>query len=380
MTDVTNTLAENIRLRRRELHMTQGELAARLGYSAKAISKWEQGGGTPPTVLLPALANALRTNIDDLMTAPTKKKYFLGIDGGGTKTEFALADADGTILRSVILGTSNPSDVGIDAALNVLRAGITEVCERIPLGNVSLFAGLAGGSTEGIYEQLSAFFSRFGFEKVAHGSDAMNAVAAGLGASDGIAVIMGTGSVTFAKCKGKTYRVGGYGYLLGDAGSGFALGSEAIHGALSFEDGSGEETMLYDLVKEACGTERVLDSLGAFYSGGKRTIAQYAPLLLKAYLMGDAVAERILLRNMEAVARTIRGASKRLPENGEAIKVALCGGLCTKEDTIANVLRPILSGEGREYSVTICKEPMINGALRLAGVTPKTETEERAKC
>ena len=40
MTDVTNTLAENIRLRRRELHMTQGELAARLGYSAKAISKW----------------------------------------------------------------------------------------------------------------------------------------------------------------------------------------------------------------------------------------------------------------------------------------------------------------------------------------------------
>ena len=71
------------------------------------------------------------------------ERYFLGIDGGGKKTEFALADSDGNIIRTTILGTSNPSDIGIDAALNVIKTGISEVCADIPKSNISLFAGLA---------------------------------------------------------------------------------------------------------------------------------------------------------------------------------------------------------------------------------------------
>ncbi len=271
---------------------------------------------------------------------------------------------------------SNPSDISIDGALNILKIGIGEVCGDISKSNISLFAGLAGGSTEGIYEQFSEFFSRFGFANASHGSDAMNAISASLGKSDGIAVIMGTGSVAFAQVGGKVHRVGGYGYLIGDEGSGFALGREAILAALRFEDGSGESTSLYASVKEKCGTKHVLENLGEFYRGGKRTIAQYAPLVLNAYLEGDKVATDILLRNLEAVAQTVRGASKHLPSKNAPVRVELCGSLCTKEDTVAIALRKILDKEG--YSINLCKNPLIIGALRLAGMPelPSFESEK----
>lgn len=369
MTSITEAIAENIKQRRRELRMTQNELAIILGYSTKAVSKWESGKGAPPTVILPALANALHTNVESLLSMNTEGSFFLGIDGGGTKTEFALADSDGNIIRTTILGTSNPSDIGIDAALNVIKTGISEVCADIPKSNISLFAGLAGGSTEGIYEQISDFFERYGFASAKHGSDAMNAVSASLGTENGISVIMGTGSVTFVQVNGKTHRVGGYGYLLGDAGSGFSLGRGAILAALMYEDGSGEETALYGAVKKMCGTEKVLDSLGDFYRGGKKTIAQYAPLVLNAYIAGDKVAKEILFSDLEEVAKTIRGAAKRLPSGNAPVRVELCGGLCTKDNIIEGALRQILANEN--YSVNICKTSLIIGALRLAGMPEK---------
>ena len=363
---VVEIIARNIRSRRKELKMTQNELADLLGYSAKAVSKWESGAGAPPTVILPRLVQVLQTNLDTLMGDFSDQLFYLGIDGGGTKTEFALADSKGNIIKSVCLGTSNPSDVGIENALNILRAGIFEVCGNVPKSNISAFAGLAGGSTVGIFEQISAFLSRFGFANVKNGSDAMNSVAASLGDADGISVIMGTGSVTFAQVNRKTHRVGGYGYLLGDAGSGFSLGREAILAALCFEDGSGEETVLYEAVRKKCGTERVLESLGKFYSGGKREIAQYAPLVLNAYSDGDKVAKRILLNELEKVAQTIRGASKHLPNAKEPTRVVLCGTLCTKDDIIHRALCDIMSNEN--YSISICESPLILGALRLAGM------------
>lgn len=363
---VMEIIARNIRIRRKKIKMTQNDLADCLGYSAKAISKWESGLSAPPTVILPMLAKALQTNLDSLVEDSSNQTYYLGIDGGGTKTDFALADSKGTVQSSVSLGPSNPSDIGIENTLNVLRAGIIEVCGNIPKSSISVFAGLAGGTTDGVYEQISAFLSRLGFAKTKNGSDAMNAITASLGKTDGISIIMGTGSVTFAQVNGKIHRVGGYGYLLGDPGSGFSLGREAIYAALSYEDGSGEETKLYEAVRKKCGTKSILESLGKFYSIGKREIAQYAPLVLNAYKDGDKIAQRILFTDLEKVAKTIRGASKYLPNTKEPIKVVLCGGLCVKDDTIHHALCEILAKEN--YLISVCERTPIYGALKLAGM------------
>ena len=370
MDGMTEAIARNIRERRRTLGLTQASLAEAIGYSVKAVSKWESGRGVPPTVTLPALAKALKTDIDSLLSAESAEVLYLGIDGGGTKTEFALANGEGEILRIHHLASSNPSDIGIEAAITVLKDGIAEITAGIPKSRVSLFAGLAGGTTEGVKERLTAFFESFGFLSVKNGSDAENAVAAALGRRDGIAVIMGTGSVTFAQSGGKLYRTGGYGYLLGDAGSGFAFGREAILAALKAEDGSGRETLLLDAVRRKCGKETVLACLGDFYRGGKRTVAGYASCLFEAYEQGDAAAKDILEKNLLAVAETVKGAVRHI--EGTSFPAVLCGGIADAYgDTVIPYLKKMLAGEAKEIEITRCARPLIYGALTLAGIPEK---------
>ena len=370
MDGITEAIARNIRERRRALGLTQASLAEAIGYSVKAVSKWDSGRGVPPTVILPALAKALKTDIDCLLSAESEELFYLGIDGGGTKTEFALASAEGKILRSLRLAASNPSDIGAEAAITVLRDGIAEITAGIPKSRISLFAGLAGGTTQGVREKLSAFFASLGFLSAKAGSDAENAVAASLGRRDGIAVIMGTGSVTFAQSEGRLYRTGGYGYLLGDAGSGFAFGRDAILAALMAEDGSGRETLLLDAVRAKCGGESVLAKLGDFYKGGKRTVASYAPCLFEAYQEGDATAKDILEKNILAVAETVRGAMKHL--RGTSLPVVICGGIADAYgDTVIPHLEKALTHEAERVEISHCAYPLIYGALMLAGMPEK---------
>ena len=73
-------------------------------------------------------------------------KYFLGIDGGGTKTEFVLIDANNKQIASLVFGPTNPIDIGIENALGVLQQGINQICKGIRNKEISVFAGLSGGN------------------------------------------------------------------------------------------------------------------------------------------------------------------------------------------------------------------------------------------
>lgn len=372
MKDISAYLAANLRRRRKALHLTQSQLAEALGYSEKAISKWEGGKGLPPTAILPRLAQLLEVTLDELMTEPISGPLYLGIDGGGTKTDFVLANAEGSILRELRLGSSNPNDVGLASTKELLRQGISTVCEGYPRSGISAFAGIAGGTTPEVAKALREFLSRFGFAHVENGSDAQNAVSAGLGAANGIAAIMGTGSVVFAQNGKKQYRLGGYGYLLGDSGSGFALGRAAISAALQQEDGSGPETALYPLVLAQCGGKTVLEKLGDFYAGGKALIASYAPLLFRALEQGDGVAQTIFQAQMRELALVIQGAAKHLAT--DTVRAVLCGGLAEANQAfILPVLGDILKNSPAQYRLSICKATMAEGALYLAGMTRSKE-------
>ncbi|MBE6691572.1 MAG: XRE family transcriptional regulator [Ruminococcaceae bacterium] len=372
MKDISACLAANLKRRRKELHMTQLQLAEALGYSEKAVSKWESGKGLPPTAILPRLARLLEVTLDELMREVEAEPLFLGIDGGGTKTEFLLADGDGVILNRLVLGSSNPNDIGMDATKQLLQRGIYQICGEHPLSAVSVYAGIAGGGTAGNAEKLQEFLTRFGFLRANAGSDARNAIAAGLGDGNGVAVIMGTGSIAYAQQDGKQYRLGGHGYLLGDAGSGFALGRDVILAALKQEEGSGDATALYPLVKAQCGGETVLERLSSFYQGGKAVIASYAPLLFTALEQGDAIAANILENNMQALASTVIGAARHTV--GDPVRVALCGGLVqANRQYVLPALQAQLQREPRRYALTVCETAMATGALYLAGMPRKEE-------
>ena len=299
-------------------------------------------------------------------------RYFLGIDGGGTKTDFALTDSEGNLLRRVKLGATNPNDVGFERASATLREGITALLEGIDPAEVSAYAGLAGCSSLENQPKIAELLAAFGFGRAENHNDAQNALAAALDGEDGIMVIMGTGSIAYAKCQNEQHRIGGYGYLFGDAGSGFAIGREVILAAFSAEDGSGDPTLLYDLVREKAGLDTVLSGIDEFYRGGKRLLADYAPLAFTAFARGDRVAEQILLRNLSAIAGLIKGGAKKLSRR--AVKVGLCGGLTKDSAIILPMLSQLLEKEETEFTIEICHRPPVWGALRLAGM-PKKEFE-----
>ena len=115
MENFSKIFADNLRHFRKEMKLTQEQLAARLGYTEKAISKWEQGMSIPPADTLLILADTLNVSLDDLFGHTSQPTYYLGVDGGATKTSFALADSEGSIINEIVLGPSNPFDLGFDA-------------------------------------------------------------------------------------------------------------------------------------------------------------------------------------------------------------------------------------------------------------------------
>ena len=293
-------------------------------------------------------------------------QYYLGIDGGGTKTAFALVDACGNEIAALTLGASNPNDIGLDATCTLLGDGIDQVTKGCDRAQISLFAGIAGAATGDNAARLTAYLCTLGFAKATCQSDLALSLAVCLGDDDGIAVIMGTGSVSMGRKNGELFRAGGYGYLFGDAGSGFALGQGAILAALQAEDGSGAPTILHDMVAAQCKKDRVLDALSDFYRGGKTEIARYAPLVFKAYAQGDAIASEILIRNVRAIADNVRALGSRM--GMDEIRIGLCGGLTAESDVILPLLQDALAGDGRTYALSAAKADPIQGALYLAGL------------
>ena len=367
MKNIVENLGNNIRKRRMELGLLQSELANLIDYSEQAVSKWERAKGAPPVEILPVLAKHLHTSIDSLLSeSGQEEQYYLGIDGGGTKTDFALADSEGNLLSRVILGACNPNDVGISTVQDILLRGIIEVCAQYPKNSISVFFGFAGGASDEYKQKMLDFLSSFGFARVGIGEDTQNSVATGLGDENGIAVIMGTGSVVYAKYNEKFYRYGGFGYMLGDEGSGFAIGRDTIQAALMAEDGSGTDTLLHKYVLETCGGETVFEKIADFYRGGKSLVAKYAPLAFRAVLEGDAVAQNILESNLCELARLIDCASKK--SENKCVKVVLCGGLTVDSDVILPILTKALASSDKKIKLEICHKPMVWGALRLAGM------------
>lgn len=363
---IEDIFAENLRAARKAHGLTQRELAARLRYSEKSVSKWESGAAIPPSALLPALADLLACRIDDLLCRGEAPAYYLGIDGGGTKTEFLLTSAEGEQVSSVTLGASNPIDVGIEECRRVLEAGIAEVTRGVPLRRISAFAGIAGGISGDNRERIRAFLSGYGFANCDNGSDAQSAVAVALAERDGIALIAGTGSIAFAKRGGELHRFGGFGYLLEDGGSGFSIGRDGILAALHAEEDGAVPTPLYRAILDKTGCPTVLSAIGQLYEGGKRGIASYAPAVFAAYGEGDAEATRILERNAAALASLIRSAD-RIFDDGER-EAVMVGGMTRYEEIYLPMIRAALPKDGH-YRLSVCRERPVWGALRLAGLT-----------
>ncbi|MBQ2848369.1 MAG: hypothetical protein IJE74_08965 [Clostridia bacterium] len=284
----------------------------------------------------------------------------LGIDGGGTKTEFLLTDLNGREIKRVILGGSNPVNAGIESTCAVLEKGIMQICEGFDIGKISVFAGIAGLKAGENQKLINDFLSRFGFASHGCGSDIDLALEVALNGKNGTVVIMGTGVVAYTRSDEKLYRTGGRGYMIDKGGSGFHFGSDALNSAFEFIDGRGGSETVLKLVEKRLG-KKLEASVAEIYSGGVAYVASFAPAVFEAYGLGDSEALKIIDRNAHEAAKIINGVRKPLRNSYD--KIVVCGGLCKQKDILYSFLMKYIEGE---VSLTFLDEPMVNGAISLA--------------
>jgi len=362
MTPYEKVFSTNIRKYRKQLGLTQKMLAEMTGYSEKTVSKWETDGCIPSIATLFQIASVFHIDLNTLFL-DHEIIYYLGIDGGGTKTAFALSDYTGKTIRQVRLDSCNPFDVGIETTKDVLKTGIHQICEGIPFSSVILFAGIAGSVAGNYYKPLKEFIQEFHFAAAEIGSDNENIIAAGLGEQDGITVILGTGVCSYVVKNKQYHRISGWGYLFDEGGSGYNIARDALSRYFSVCDGSGEPTSLTNAIEEKSGCD-ASTLLNQLYEGGKKTIASYAGLVFKEAEKGDAAACAILRRNMAEAARIIRAARDHFPKDIDPVPVILAGGL-TEQPLLLPYLQETL-GDTTGIQLKILSVSPVEGALQKA--------------
>ena len=361
----TVKFSENLKYYRKKQGLTQSALASKIGYTEKSVSKWENGNALPTMDMCLMLAELFNISLDELMYEKTLCHYFLGIDGGGTKTAFKLVDENGETVNCVYKGSSNPNDIGMEKSLALLKEGINEVCKGIPYSNVTMFAGISGGGLSGNnVTVLNGFFKKFGFYAFDNGSDIENLVSL----SDherSILVIMGTGFIVYVIDGEKRKRISGWGQYFDEGGSGYTIGRDAITAVLSAGDGSGKQTVLTKLMEKKLG-ERADNHLNKFYQGGKKYIADFSALVFEAAISGDEVAVEIIEKNMAFVAGKINAGIMYLTEGkGSAnIPVMFGGGISRDHKLLFPMIKEKIKGADCQL-IRLDSEP-IEGALRRA--------------
>ena len=207
---------------------------------------------------------------------------FLGIDGGGSKTAFVLEDENNKILGRIETGPSNWLSAGKEEAGRNIAAGIRQLNSFPDVVGCGFAGAGRPDSIQFFKESLSALLPK---AQIFVETDAFVSYVGAIGLEPGMLLIAGTGSIAIGRRPdGSMIRVGGWGPIFGDEGSGFWIGREAIQAALRAND-AGEETDFVSSVCEALKLDAITNVSTAWKSGALtvRSVASLAALVFHMY-------------------------------------------------------------------------------------------------
>ncbi|HUA02071.1 MAG TPA: BadF/BadG/BcrA/BcrD ATPase family protein [Candidatus Aquilonibacter sp.] len=258
--------------------------------------------------------------------------YFLGFDGGGTKTECVLADSDGRIIARSVGGPSNPLRAGYMRAWFALSEAADLVLSRqkIGAGHIrGICAGLGGAGRSGVARRAATFFERsFPNANVRVTTDLEIALDAAFGSGEGIILLAGTGSAAFGRGDGnKTARAGGRGPWFSDEGSAFDIGRRAFKAVVEAEESRGPETALSKRLfkwHQANDWDLLLDHVS---KNADEVFPKTFPLVAELAERGDAVSREILSAAALALAKLAACVVDQLGWHNREIPVAKVGGV-----------------------------------------------------
>lgn len=258
-------------------------------------------------------------------------ELLLGIDGGGSKTRVLLADRDGNLRGVGTAPSSNYQSVGWEAATNALHTAIGAALHHAAPNDTVAAAcfGLAGVDRPADREEYTAWVRQQAYApRFTIVNDAELVLAAGTPAGWGVALICGTGSICYGRSPdGRTTRAGGWGYLLGDEGSGYDIGVQALRLATQTADGRASAQRVLSAILEHWQLDDPSELIGYVYrpETTRATIAALGGSIAALASHGDGDASAIMSGAARELGRLIAAVVRRL--DLAQPPVALGGGL-----------------------------------------------------
>lgn len=319
----------------------------------------------------------------DLTPPTTAGDIFLGVDGGGTKTVFALLSGDGTLLATALAPSAYYFGQSIDLVEEVLRSGIGSVCGEAAVTTdqiTSAFIALPGyGEVSSDVETLNAIPERvLGHRRYRCDNDMVAGWAGSLGAADGINVIAGTGSMTYGEHGGRRLRVGGWGELFDDEGSAYWIAIRGLSAFAKMSDGRLAPGPLRERLASHLQLAADLDLVDVVvnrWRGDRARVAALARVVTAAAAEGDEVCAGILREAGCALADLVKTTAARLDYRpGEVVPVSWSGGVFASAQ-VRTAFRDHLADASVDLRDPLLP-PVLGAALyaaRLAGRPPRAD-------
>jgi N-acetylglucosamine kinase-like BadF-type ATPase len=314
--------------------------------------------------------------------------YYLGIDGGGSKTRCAVGD-ESSVLAMVAAGPSNITRVGEVRARESLHQAIREACATAKIDPGQLqraCVGAAGAGREEIANIVRSIVAEVIPGEIEIVGDMQIALEAAFGTGPGVVVIAGTGSIAYGRdVTGRTARAGGWGFAISDEGSAHWIGRMAVSTLLRAVDERGDDrtknvlgkdariepeaSLLFNELKAAW----KLDSLEQLVRTANLTpdFAALFPAVLSAAGAGDVVAQRVLAQagtELAQLARIVVGRffPERLSSTSSVVPLAMVGGVFRHAPRV----RELFYNEVRSVHPNVVLNPEVfepvHGALQRA--------------
>lgn len=269
-------------------------------------------------------------------------QHFIGIDGGGSNLRVVITDAQLNELVRVKRGAVNPSSIGREQSANLIQSAIREALQLTNLETVTgVGLGIAGASAvyaetwlrETVHAVLPDTF-------VAPASDNEIALVGGAGERYGLLLLAGTGSVGFGmNHRGDKVQVGGWGYILGDEGSGFWIGLQALKTLIAYQDADkpfSPFVQQVDAYLKGHGANHLVEWVHVKQDNPVPVIARVAEVVLDSASEGNVEALAIIEGAVSAIVVLERNLVKRLALENPPIVFA--GGLLTSDNVMSRLL------------------------------------------
>ncbi|MFP5378249.1 MAG: N-acetylglucosamine kinase [Vicinamibacteria bacterium] len=296
--------------------------------------------------------------------------FLIGIDAGGTKTVCQLAARDGAILAEARGDGANLQAAGELAVEKTLHGLLAEVLGGRDEAPAVICVGMSGVDRHGDTAVVQGILERIGRgARTLIVNDALIALEAGAPAAPGVVLIAGTGSIAYGRdAGGRAARAGGWGYVLGDEGSGYWIGRQALRAVVRETDRRGVPTSLTPRALAHFGVERPQELIREIYAGGVRpsAIAAFASEVQAAFDEGDQSAVVILEAAVRELQLSAGSVVSQLGLARAAFHFVLAGGMFRAVPWMAAQLQERLPRLAPRATVERLAVEPATGAVHLA--------------